>query len=47
MKGGGDVLQGHHIRGMMPSSFNTANGGTGTFTTTSQLSFFGRKIILA
>jgi hypothetical protein len=31
----------------MPSSFYTANGGTGTFTTTSQPSFFGRNIILA
>jgi hypothetical protein len=31
----------------MPSSFYTANGRTGTFTTTSQPSFFGRNIILA
>jgi hypothetical protein len=31
----------------MSSSFYTANIGTGTFTTTSQPSFFGRNIISA
>jgi hypothetical protein len=31
----------------MPSSFYTANRGAGTFTTTSQLSFVGKNIILA
>jgi hypothetical protein len=31
----------------MPSSFYTANGGTGNFTTTSQPSYFGRNIISA
>jgi hypothetical protein len=52
MKGSGDVLQGHLTSEedtslAMPSSFYTANRGTGTFTTTSQPSFFGRTIISA